>query len=219
MDVSALSSFNNIDVAADSKQTLGKEDFLKLLITQLSNQDPLSPLDSTEFTAQLAQFGTLEELNNINTTLSDILGAQQSVQNAAVPNLIGKEVMIPGNTAYLSDSAELGFTLSNSAASVKISIHNESGTLVRTEETGAAAAGSNTYKWDGKNNNGDQLPAGTYAFKVEALDASGNHVETATRTSGTVSGVVYENDITYLMLEGGITAPLGQILSVSERRT
>ena len=217
MDISALSSFTKTSDVADTQQAMGKEDFLTLLLTQLSNQDPLNPMDSAEFTSQLSQFASLEELTNANSTLSDILGFQNSLQNTMATNLIGKEVKIPGNTASLADTADLGFTLSD-AASVKISIHNGSGTLVRTVETEAGTAGSNMYTWDGKDNNGVQLPAGTYAFYVEAQDASGNPVAAATSTSGAVAGVVYEDGITYLELEGGLITTLGQIQSVSERR-
>jgi flagellar basal-body rod modification protein FlgD len=221
MDISALGNTANTEAAATAataNMALGKDDFLTLLLTQLQYQDPLSPQDSAEFTAQLTQFSTLEELTNVNTTLSDILGAQQSMENASATNLIGKEVRVPGDTAYLTDTAELGFRLMDGAASAKISVYNASGTLVRTEDIGSSAAGINLYTWDGKDNNGDQLPAGSYTFKVEAQDAAGDPVETTTATSGTVTDLLYEDNTTYLRLEGGIITTLDQILSVSERR-
>ncbi len=221
MDVSTLGNTTNTEAAttaATTNMSLGKNDFLTLLLTQLQYQDPLSPQDSAEFTAQLTQFSTLEELTNVNSTLSTILDFQQSMQNSAITNLIGKEVMVPGNSVSLTDTAELDYTLSDYADSVKISVYNSSGTLVRTEASGSSAAGIHTYNWDGKDNNGVQLPPGTYTFEVEAQDAAGDPVETITATSSTVTDILYEDNGAYLRLEGGITTTLGQIISVSERR-
>jgi flagellar basal-body rod modification protein FlgD len=198
--------------------TLDKSDFLKLLLTQLQYQDPLSPQDSAEFTAQLTQFSSLEAQNNTNTTLSAILGSQQSMQNASATTLIGKEVMVSGNSVSLTDTADLDYTLSDYAKSVKISVYNSSGTLVRTEAAGSSAAGIHVHNWDGKDNNGVQLPPGTYTFAVEALDAIGDPVETITASSSTVTDILYKDNGVYLRLESGITTTLDQIISVSERR-
>ncbi len=222
MDIAALGNTTNTeaaDAAASASNTdLGKDDFLTLLLTQLQHQDPLSPQDSAEFTAQLTQFSTLEELTNVNSTLANILGSQQSMQNASATNLIGKEVRVPSNIAYLTDTANLGFSLADNATSVNISVFNSSGALVLNEETGASEAGINIYAWDGKDDNGTQLPAGTYTFEVEAKDTAGDPVTTRTSLSGAVTDVLYEDNTTYLRLEGGITTTLDKILSVSERR-
>ena len=222
MNITATGNTTNTEAAAaaaaESNMSLDKSDFLKLLLTQLQYQDPLSPQDSAEFTAQLTQFSSLEAQNNTNTTLSAILESQQSMQNASATNLIGKEVRVPGNIAHLTDTANLGFSLADNADSVKISVYNGSGTLVRTEDTGKSEAGINIFTWDGKDNDGAQLPAGTYTFEVEAMDAASNPVETRTSLSGTVTDVLYEDNTTYLQLEGGIITTLSQILSVSERR-
>ncbi len=199
-----------------SGKTLGKYDFLKLLVKQLAHQDPLNPMDSTEFTSQLAQFSSLEQLNNVNSTLSEILAFQHSLQNAMVTNLIGKVVRISGNTIYLSDKADISYALSNDAASVKVSIFDKSGSLVRSEEIGPQAAGNNSYVWDGKDTFGNQMSEGSYTFEIEAQDSSGNPVQALTNTSGTVTGVAFEDGITYLVLDKYMMVNLSEILSVEE---
>ncbi len=217
MDILDISNMNGGSTFA-GKPSLGKEDFLNLLLKQLSYQDPLNPLDSTEFTAQLAQFSSLEELNNINDTLEEVLAFQHSMQNAAVTNLIGKTVQVPGNTTYLEDAAYIHYGLLEEAASVEISIFNGVGKLIRSENLGPHTAGNNSYLWDGKDSFGNKMPEGTYIFEIEALDSSGNQIETVTSSSGDVTGVVYKNGDTYLVLNGRSNVHLNDIQTIEERR-
>jgi flagellar basal-body rod modification protein FlgD len=212
MDISSVGGVDSADYTAN--KTLGKEDFLNLLLNQLSHQDPLNPLDSTEFTAQLTQFSSLEELNNINSTLNDVLAFQQSMQNAAVINLIGTTVKVSGNSVYLSGTADISYELSTQASSVKISILDGSGKLVHSEELGTQAAGKNSYLWDGKDGSGSQLEEGAYTFEIEALNSSGSSVETVTKSSGTVTDILYEGGITYIVLNGDIKVHLSEIESI-----
>ncbi len=149
MNIPNIGNINNITDPV-TRKTLGKEDFLNLLLKQLSYQDPLNPMDSAEFTVQLTQFSSLEELNNINDTLNEVLLFQQSMQNTTISNLIGKTVKVSGNTTYLNDTADISYELLDEASSVKISIFNESGKLVRSEDIGPQTAGDNSYLWDGK---------------------------------------------------------------------
>jgi len=214
MDISTLGSLSSAPANNISAKTLGKQDFLNLLLKQLSLQDPLNPMDSTEFTTQLSQFSSLEELNNINSTLSDVLAFQQSMQNASVSNMIGKTVKVDGNTAYLSDKAEMNYELGGDASIVEISIYDGAGRLVRTDNVGSRSAGSQSYTWDGKDNTGNSLPQGAYTFDVEALDISGNQVPALSISSGTVTEVIFENGLTYLMLNGSTKINLSDIKSI-----
>jgi len=218
MDVTGISSTSNSSStpAATGNKTLGKQEFLTLLLKQLSYQDPLNPLDNTEFTAQLTQFSTLEELTNINSTLNDVLDFQHSMQNASVANLIGKSVEVPGNSTYLEDTADMRYTLAGNARSVSISIYDKSGTLVRTEELGSKAAGKYDYEWDGKDNFGNTKAEGAYSFEVTALDSAGNVVETTTDSLGKVTGVLFEDDMTYLVLNGYQNVYLSDIKSINQ---
>jgi flagellar basal-body rod modification protein FlgD len=216
MNISSVNSLSDITNSVGPK-TLGKEDFLKLLLEQLSHQDPLNPMDSTEFTVQLTQFTSLEELNNINSTLNEVLAFQHSMQNAAVANLIGKTVTASGNTIYLKDSADIRYELLEDASSVEISIIDSTGKIVKSEELGSQKAGDQIYLWDGKDNYGNQLPEGTYIFEIEALNGPGDPVNVLTSTSGIVTGVYFEDGTTYLILDGGRNVHLTEIQSIRER--
>jgi flagellar basal-body rod modification protein FlgD len=214
MDISTIGSLSNTSTNAISEKTLGKQDFLNLLMQQLSHQDPMNPMDSTQFTTQLSQFSSLEELTNINSTLSDVLAFQQSMQNASVANLVGKTVKVDGNTAYLSDKAEVNYELANNASTVEITIYDGAGKLVRSVNAGAKTEGAQGYTWDGKDNFGNQLPAGAYTFDVEARDLSANPVSAVGITSGTVTEVLFEKGLTYIMLNGSTKINLSDIKSI-----
>ncbi len=218
MDVSAVNDVNSTVNNSTDGKTLDKDDFLKLLVTQLSYQDPLNPTDSKEFTAQLAQFSSLEELTNMNSALSEILDFQKSLQNAIMPSLIGKEVKISGNSAYLTDKAELSYSLSGDAASVTVSIFDKTGKLVLSKNIESQAAGDNIYVWDGKDTSGNQMPEGAYTFEIEAQDASGASIDVSSNSSGIVTGVAFENNLTYLILDGYNRINLSEIKSIEERR-
>jgi flagellar basal-body rod modification protein FlgD len=217
MDIPGISSSNSsTDPAPVGKKTLGKQEFLTLLLKQLSCQDPLNPLDNTEFTAQLTQFSTLEELTNIRSTLNDVLDFQHSMQNATVTNLIGKSVEVPGNSTYLEDAADMRYTLSGDAKSVRIAILDKSGTTVRTDDIGPKEAGKYNYVWDGKDSFGKTMTEGTYSFEVTALDGSDKVVETSTDSSGKVTGVLFEDEMTYLVLDGNRNVYLSDIKSINQ---
>jgi len=214
MDISTIGSISSINSGAVAGGSLGKEDFLMLLLEQLSHQDPLNPLDSTEFTAQLSQFSSLEELTNINSTLNDVLAFQHSMQNASVADLVGKTIKVDGNSTYLRDRAEIHYELSHEASSVEVSVYDNSGKLVRLENVGPGAAGEQLYSWDGKDSSGTQLPEGSYTFQVEALDISGEPVNTATSASGTVTEVLFEDGLTFIVLNGNTKVNLSDIRSI-----
>jgi flagellar basal-body rod modification protein FlgD len=213
MEISGVANSDNQTQTARS-QTLGKEDFMRLLLKQLSYQDPLNPMDSMQFTTQLTQFSSLEELDNINNTLNDVLSFQHSMQNASIANLIGKSVSVTGNTAYLNGTAKIGYSLSEDASSVSISIYDGAGNVVATKEAGPQSGGENSYIWDGTDSAGNQMPEGTYTFEVQAKDSTGKSVDSLTSSSGTVTAVVFEDGNTYLTLNGGRSVHLSDIESI-----
>jgi flagellar basal-body rod modification protein FlgD len=217
MDIPGITSFDNTaNTVAYGTQTLGKEDFMNLLIKQLSYQDPLSPLDSKEFTDQLTQFSSLEELKNINGTLDDVLAFQQSMQNTTVTNLIGKNVKVNGNSAYLNDIADMSYDLAGDAASVVMLIYNAAGKIVRTEDLGPQNEGGKVYLWGGKDNFGNQMPEGAYTFEIQALDSVGNQVAASSKSSGKVTGINFDNGVASLVLNGSKNVYLSDILSIEE---
>jgi len=213
MDVSGVTDINSKVQTVGSK-TFSKEDFMKILLKQLNYQDPLNPMDSTQFTSQLTQFSTLEQLTNMNSTLDNVLAFQHSMQNASIANLIGRTVTVSGDTTNLNNTADVSYVLSNDAASVKISIYDGSGKLVATKNAGPQLKGDNEFIWDGKDVSGNQMPKGSYTFEVKAKDASGGTVEALTNSSGTVTGVVFKDDLTYLVLNDGRNINLSEIQSI-----
>ena len=134
---------------ASAQSPLGKEDFLQLLVAQLSAQDPLNPMDSREFSAQLAQFSALEQMTNINSTLEELVAAQQAMGNSSLISIIGKLVDIPGNSFEYTqgETTNLTYTLGAEADTTKIEIYNAAGILVNTIN-GSGAEGSNLAVWN-----------------------------------------------------------------------
>jgi flagellar basal-body rod modification protein FlgD len=201
-----------------SKSTvLGKNDFLHLLVTQLQNQDPLNPADSTEFTAQLATFSSLEELQNINTALKDIGASQTVLTNSQAVDYIGQTITAIGDqfTMTNKETGPLSFNLDGDAAGVYIKIYNQDGEFVRDIELGPKSAGQNSATWDGLDHYGLQAPDGVYKFKVMAVDEKGAKINATTFTQGTVTGVVYKNGLAYL-IAGEQEIPLGNVVKVLE---
>lgn len=213
MDISSVSSAAQTTQSAQSglgtqTQAMGKAEFMELLVTQLKNQDPLSPMDSQDFAAQLAQFSSLEQLTTINSTLSTGTEADMmltnSITNTMATNFIGKEVSSYGNSVSLlsGGSSELNFQLKDYADTVNVKVYDAAGNLVRTIETHGMEAGANTITWDGKNDQGENLPGGNYSFEVEATDNEGQEVSAVTVSRGLVSSVRYENGMAILVVNG-----------------
>jgi flagellar basal-body rod modification protein FlgD len=188
-------------VSTIGSSDLGKDDFLKLLTAQLAHQDPLNPMDNTAFVAQLAQFSSLEQMQNVNTNLSTSILLSQSVNNSLATTLIGREVQASGNTITQTagGNSSLGFNL-DSDASVQINVVDSSGKTVATLKPGDMKAGQETVNWDGKEDDGSTAPSGDYTFNVTAADAKGNPVGAETMITGKVTGVKFENGQTYIMV-------------------
>jgi flagellar basal-body rod modification protein FlgD len=201
--------------SSGANQTLDETDFLQLLTAQLQNQDPLNPTDSSDFASQLAQFASVEQLTNINSELTNMATSQTSLQNTMVSDLIGKTVTMSGNETTLNGQANMSYTLPSNASNVTVSIYDSTGTLVKSATIGPETAGNNSYTWDGTDNNGNTLAAGQYTFAVNAVDGSGNTITVTPLTSGTVTGVSFNNDVTYLTLDNNAQAQLGDITTIS----
>lgn len=202
-------------------QSLGKDDFLKLLVMQLRFQDPMNPMNGTEFASQLAQFSSVEQLSNINTNLSDSLKANallsQSINNALSATMIGNEVRATSDTFQYDGTtdATLGYTLESAADTITVKIYNEAGTLVRTITQAPTEKGDNVLEWDGKDKNGVKLDAGKYTFEVQAKNSKGESIDTSTYISGIVSSVRFKSDGGYFIIDG-IEIPLANILEIKK---
>jgi flagellar basal-body rod modification protein FlgD len=198
---------------------LGKDDFLKLLITQLRYQDPLEPMKGTEFAAQLAQFSSVEQLANINTNLTQTLATNQlmtqSIGNSLAATMIGKGVKASADEFRFTGTGDvrLGYTLPDSAAEVSVRVYDSTGTLVRTITNAGTDKGDSTVVWDGTNDSGQTMAEGTYTFKVDALDSSKAALTATPFLYGTISAVRFTSAGTMFVVDG-LEIPVSQILEL-----
>ena len=203
--------------AAQMKKETGmnKDDFLKLFMTQLQNQDPLNPQDSTQFIAQLAQLTQVEQAYNTNSNLQNVLSAQNNASSMSAVSFIGKDVVATGSQTVIADGVQptVNFRLSGDVEQVAINIKNSSGSTVRTLVQGKTAAGDYSVQWDGKDNQNAALAAGTYNFTVSGVDASGNQVSGTSLVTGKVDGLKLDGSSPVLTI-GGQNVPLSSVLSV-----
>jgi len=189
------------------KNNLGRDEFLTLLITQLKNQDPLSPLESADFTAQLAQFSSLEQLFGMNETLANIQNTLRTQESGNVLDYIGKLVKTRDNTIFVKDGTmESNAYILEDRADVTIFVHNSEGVEVRRIYAGWKEAGEHDLAWDGKDNYGHMVGDGIYFFEVEAIDENGFIVPYNAYLTGEVTGVTYQNSIPYLMIGNKLVA-------------
>jgi len=169
---------------------LGKDDFLNLLVTQLKNQDPLKPMDSSAYVAELAQFSQLEQTSNQTALLKQVLDVQQSNAQYSLLPLVGREVQIQGAMIKLGDgTASLDYSLAADAASVKLSILNASNQVVRTFDLGKQSAGLQQVVWDGNDQNGVKMQPGTYTYAMGARDAQNQDVPVVAMSRVRITGV------------------------------
>lgn len=221
MDISGLStvaSQSELTVTETKKNdVLGKDDFLRLLVTQLQYQDPLNPADSAQFTAQLAQFSSLEQLGNINDNIGGLQLSQTALNNSQAVNFIGKTVTSSGNSIHLTDgvSDDLQFELGADAKAVFMNIYDGAGNYVKTIESGALSAGEQTLKWGGADQAGNKVSDGAYTFEVAAVNADDNMVNTKTFTSGMVTGVTFKNG-SLCLLAGNKEIPVDTVIQITE---
>ncbi len=176
--------------------------FLKLLTTQLKNQDPLNPMDNAAVTSQISQISTVTGIERLNATLDTLLSTYGDGQAVQAAGLIGKSVLAPGSSlALVNGAANGGVTLAGAADSVTLTILDAAGKVVQSQSLGAREAGNFGFTWDGKTDAGTLAPAGTYHFAVNALRGN-EKVAAETLQIGTVSALVREKGSFQLELGG-----------------
>lgn len=177
--------------AATGNQSLGKDAFLQLLVTQLKNQNPLSPQDNGEFVAQLAQFSSLEGINTLNDSVNAISSNFSSSQALQASSLVGRSIITQTDKAWVDTSKSMAGSVAVTAATgnLSVKITDKDGVVVRTLDMGAQSAGSSDFIWDGKNADGEVAPAGTYTFTATTKNDAGEAVALATSLPATVTSV------------------------------
>jgi flagellar basal-body rod modification protein FlgD len=159
------------------RDELGQEDFLTLMITQFRNQDPFEPMDNGDFLGQLAQFGTVNGIERLNSAFSGLSSSIQSEQVLQAANLVGRSVLAQTESGYLADGGSLSgsVVLPSSASSVQVEISDASGQLIRRLDIGSQEGGLAEFTWDGRNDSQEMVPAGHYTIAARAT--RGTYVE------------------------------------------
>jgi len=209
----------SLSSTSSNKSVLGKDDFMKLMMEQLQHQDPLNPMDDSQFSAQLAQFSSLEQLQNLNDQMSQSIDANylltQSINNTLTSTLIGKDVKLSGEnlTNNGQNNVNMGYNITGSPASVNVNIYDENGALVRTIENAPSNSGDNKLSWDFTDNDGNRLPEGNYTFEVDAKDSSGESLDTSLFKYGTIGGVKFTENGTVLLV-GNVEYSISEISEI-----
>lgn len=217
MAVSAITSSDGASaVGALASKTVssadGEQRFLKLLVTQLNNQDPLNPLDNAELTSQLAQMSTVSGIEKLNTAFQSLLAQSGSSQVLQSASLIGHAVLVPGTGLTLAQGVAVPFAVEvpQGADAVKVTVTNAAGNVVRSFDLGALPQGVKTLSWDGRSDAGAPLADGAYSFNVTA--STGDSRATATAlTYAAVASVSQGGSGVALDLGSGGKAALSEV--------
>ncbi|HET7754652.1 MAG TPA: flagellar hook capping FlgD N-terminal domain-containing protein [Anaeromyxobacteraceae bacterium] len=198
------------------RKDLGQDEFLRLLTTQLANQDPLSPMDNQAFIAQLAQFASVEQLHDVGARLDTLLVAQAASNQMSTASLVGKDVrfrtsgveLVAGQPAAIQ--AELA-----TAADLTVAIRDAGGRTVRTLPLGQRSAGALAVTWDGCDERGTPMPAGRYGVEISGVTADGARTSAELRSGGRVTGVEFTDGAARLLV-GGARVQLSDVLSINQ---
>jgi flagellar basal-body rod modification protein FlgD len=195
---------------------LNRQDFLNLLIAQMSMQDPLNPADPAEFMAQLAQFSNVEQLIRANDKLDALALSQAAMSGTAVASLVGRTVTVQGDRVTLpaEGAVDLAYHLPAQGTEMVLNISDESGKVVRSVTLGELAAGAGRYTWDGRDGSGSRLPPGNYTFSVTGRGPDGERLSATGRVTGVVTGVSYEKGYPEILI-GDLRVALGDVIEVS----
>ena len=224
MAITATQSNPQTDLVSMLNGTAGKtsqtaveemsDRFLKLLVTQLKNQDPMNPMENAELTTQLAQMSTVEGINKLNDGLAALNSQYKATQVLQGASLVGRSVLAEGDALTLTSAGAVGgMTLDSKADSVKVQVLNSNGALVQTLDMGKQDAGLVRFAWDGKDSNGVAQAQGEYSFKVVAT-AAGESVDHTTYSLGSVQSVALNDSGVEVEVSGLGNRSLDQIKQI-----
>ncbi|MBX3186752.1 MAG: flagellar hook assembly protein FlgD [Labilithrix sp.] len=200
---------------AGAKQ-LDRDAFLKLLVAQISHQDPLKPMEGTEFVSQLSQFAMVEQSIAQSARLDDMKAQLLGIANSDATSLVGKRVTMRGQTMSFDGitATTSAATLDGPAAKVAVEVVDATGSVVRTIELGPRPAGAFQVTWDGKDARGEAAPKGTYTLRVKAQTADGVPVSCTQDVTGTVTKVTFDKGYPELTLDTGSSGPISDLVGV-----
>ena len=223
----ANNEFNSV-VGKQSGANLDKNAFMLLLVTQFKYQDPLNPMDDKEFVSQMAQFSSLEQLINLNTSMGSLTTATNNEQMINATSYIGKQVTVTGNsigkvtdtTANTTSITTFRYAPNDTVASGTITVRDADNNVIYTETVGAKASGTTyDFNWSGKDSSGAVAADGVYTVNLALLNASGEAVIADQVVDAKVTGVVNSDGTVYLGLDGGQLMELSKVRQVTEAKT
>lgn len=222
--MSSVSSVSSTSSAATSAVTgsteLGEDTFLRLLTTQMQNQDPLSPMSNEEFVAQLAQFSSLEQLQGISAGIESLALLNNSMNNSQMVNLLGQQVVAMGDTVHYDGGGNLPlhYDASSATSQTHVTIADADGTVVWSGDIGPVEEGENVWTWDGRTSSGAQAPEGEYTFAVEGTDSQGGDIPVDELIVGVVDEMDYSTGTPTPSIDG-TTFGVGDILRVESQES
>ncbi len=219
MTVSPTSSVGTATASVSSlvgqQQIAGNfQQFLQLLTTQLKNQDPLSPLDTNQFTQQLVEFASVEQQLKTNTDLDQLVTLNKTSRATAALNFVGSQVTADGSTTQLKNGVAVWNITSPRPAAASVSILDQNGNTVWTDQQ-TLDTGTQSYSWNGRTSTGAVAPDGLYTIQITAQDAAGQSVAVSTQYTGTVTGVDLSGSQPLLQV-GSIYLTISQIASIQK---
>lgn len=219
METSIIDDINNFTGGGAGRGVNSNyQDFLRLLTTQLQNQDPTAPADTNQLTQQIATLSQVEQQITTNNNLEQLISLYNATQYNSLVGYIGNQIEAPGYAGYLQDNkAPFVYYLGSEAAEVTITIKDSTGAVVYTGE-GPKSAGRTEFVWDGKNNEGIDMADGTYTIEVKAKGSDGKDMSVANFITGIVTSVDSSGGMVYLSI-GDMSVPLQSITSVREPKT
>lgn len=193
--ISGVSTAPTTTTTTTGNTSLGQDTFLKLLTTQLQNQDPTNPVSNEEFVAQLATFSQLEELQGISDDLDALYMVNTSMNNAAMTNLLGQTVVARSDTFHYDGEGTqtVHYDAETAASAATLTVTDADGTVVWSEDIGALSEGEGSYEWDGTDLSGNALPEGDYTFTVSATDVDGDSVTVTGLIIGAIDQMSFED--------------------------
>lgn len=202
----------------ESPTTVGSpNEFLRLFIAQLENQNPLQPQDGAEFVAQLAQFTSVEQAAETNRRLQEILAGQMSVSNASLAGFVGKTGTVDADRITISSRGEgvpsLAVDLSGAASEVTVTIRDAAGNQVKRIDLGRQEAGHASVPWDGTGETGSPLPPGDYQIEVTATATDGSAITANPTMTGLIQAIDFIDGLPRLRL-GAVSAAPSDVLSI-----
>lgn len=219
----AVSAVKTVASAAETVASVGtgslisENTFMKLMVQELQNQNPLEPMSNTNFISELAQFNSMNQLTSMSSTLKNLVSSQNQAALGNAVNLIGKTVQATGDSFGFTSGgkASLQYALHQNAAAVLVDVYNGSGNLVYNTRLGRQGAGGQSFNWDGLTNSGSSAPTGKYSFSVNATDALGHPVTAVTYSNSAVKALTTaSNGSVELELDNGSTVPLSNVTNV-----